>query len=211
MSEYKVDALYVSPSTIASVEGSGNAALVETLRGCADGLPEPLEGAVQRSVGRRAIAEAAVRIVQGEAPLDASAPAFSFARWLVAHAVSAGTPDPPWIGYPFVDLYAVNEVFRQRPYSRLTQFLEELGGEQADRLPLGEGTSFPLPGVGYADPERLAAMAGEARAARRALEAEEDWTFDLDDDPEDLVQVFQWIEDAAGGEVALALFLTGDL
>ncbi|MDT0633276.1 hypothetical protein [Rubrivirga litoralis] len=212
MSEYRAAALRLDPAALAAAPASGDAGLVDAVRREAPGFLAEMAPRLPDG----AVVAAAVALVEGGA-VDADGAAYAFGRWLVARALRVGAPTPPEIGYPFVDLYAVTAAFRPTPYALVTAFLEELSGERADRLPLGPPASFPLPGVGYAGPDRLAALAPEARAARLVLEtaaedgdAAEDWTGDVDE-PEDVVQVLAWVEAAAPTGHALTVFVDGDL
>ncbi|MEL6616748.1 MAG: hypothetical protein AAFQ43_13480, partial [Bacteroidota bacterium] len=138
-------------------------------------------------------------------------PAYAFARWRLTDALASGAPEDPDTGFPFVSLGEVVDVLEEAGYSDVAALFAELDGAVPDRLPLGEPGAFPLPGVLYVDADRREAIAPEALAVLSDLDEEADWTWDLDDDPEDIEQVLGWVTTPFPEGAAFVAFLYGDL
>ncbi len=206
MSEYRLQAYFIDHEQLAAAAGSNSAELAARVRADEDGLADSFAG---NHDGIPPLA-AAEQLLAGKDGSEQNPFAYSYGAWMLTAAVSEEAPQPDVIGYPFTDLYAVTETFRGTPYGRLTHFLEALNGERENELPLRLASWAELPGTGYVPAGEISKLAGEARRCRRDFTNDEDWTLELDE-PEDIVQILEWIEAAHERKTGLAVFMDGDL
>lgn len=214
MSEYRVEAYFLPREAICSVIGSKNEGLkAKTLRD-ESGIIEGSEGRFTKKGLRESVGELIDGLIDPELTFNNS-----FALWAVLDAKAEARPNDPSIGYPFIDLYDFCELLRENEnFSYLTDLLETLNGQtDVYDLPLLLEERGELPGFAYVEVVADDLIA-EARQLKADVEAtikgdweDESWLDDFDDDPDDLIQFCNWIEEAQAGGHPLLLVLDGDL
>ena len=207
VSEYRLEGYFVSTPELTAAFNSGDVDLLDKVR---EDENELLSDMNSRTEGD--VSEHLQDLIIGTPSSDpAYQAAYSFGVWAITEAVAETQPRDPIIGYPFLDLYEVCETLRTTPYTRLTQFFEAINGERPHAFPYQlPGGWYDLPGIGYIDAEEINKYAGEATRMRADFNRDEEWTLDIEE-PEDIVQVLDWIEEAKQLKMSLAVFMDGDL
>ena len=207
VSEYRLEGYFVSTPELTAAFNSGNQALLDEVRNDENDILSDMNSRTDGAVTDRL----EDLIIGTPSTNEQHQAAYSFGVWAVTEAVAETQPRDPIVGYPFLDLYEVCETLRTTPYTRLTQFFEAINGERPHAFPYQlPGGWFALPGIGYIDAEEINKYAGEASRMRADFNRDEEWTMDIEE-PEDIVQVLDWIEEAKQLKMSLAVFMDGDL
>ncbi|MAU16005.1 MAG: hypothetical protein CMH46_10765 [Muricauda sp.] len=205
MSEYRVDSYFLEKKTIQEAVGSGSQELKDKLV-----VQSKIISEFSERFSGKALKDAAIELIDGN--IEGFPFHYSFSAWALVDLLSESRPDHPYIGYPFVDLYDFVEILEGDDiYPKLKDVFESLNGMNSTfDLPIDIGEWGDMPCITYLETVDDT-MAEEARQMKKDIKNEEDWTFDFDNDLEDIEQILDWLLQANKEGKSLCLVLEGDL
>ena len=77
-------------------------------------------------------------------------------------------------------------------------------------LPTGTKTRAAMPGIAYVESKDAEALRKEIDRLKEELEDDADWTLDIEE-PDELMQILDWLTEAADKQLNICLVLDGDL
>lgn len=135
---------------------------------------------------------------------------YSFALWAIIDARADGRPNSAHISYPFMDLYDFNELLESKQsFPSLLKIFESLNNEGTNAFPYQLKSWGDMPGFAYI-PRQDKALKGEIQALKADLNSEKPWT-DRIEEPDDLLQILSWIEEAISQDKNLVMVMEGSL
>jgi hypothetical protein len=206
MSEYRLDSYFLDKKTIQEAICSKDEKLKEQI------LQSDFLATFFAKFKKRVV-KIANKLIDGE-KYKKSPQGTTFAVWLLIDLLATSRPKNPLIPYPFVDLYDVVAVLKKKKkksYPKLIKVFEAINGMNSDfELPLeiGEWASIPIITFIEQIDEKITS---EAKKLIADFENEAQWTYDFDDDPDEIVQVLGWLLEANEKNQSICLVLEGDL
>jgi hypothetical protein len=207
MSEYSVEAYFLSRDTIKQTFGSKDQTVLKRVL---EDKSRIIKNHKDRFSGKT-LAEAVADVIEGkiEAKYDFHN---AFAAWAVIAETADGRPENPSIGAPFMSLYDVCEVLEEEGgYKKLLKVFRALNGEGTKyALPTEMKIRAAMPCIAYIESEDAESLRKEIDRMREELEDDADWTLDIDE-PDELTQILDWLTEAAEKQQNICLVLDGDL
>ena len=136
---------------------------------------------------------------------------YSFALWIVVDAIAERRPKKPHISYPFIDLYDFNESLEENTsYSQLLEIFKSLNNEENNKFPYQLMEWGDVPGFAYISKSELEAMKSEIKSLKSEIKKEKEWTYDIEE-PDDVLHILSWLEQASKKKKNLLLVMEGSL
>lgn len=210
MSESQVNAYFIDDHFVENTFGSKDTNLLQTV------LADP-SGKIANYSPRFSgltLAEAATDLVNG-VEKDKRPFHYSFALWIIIDALCKERPNQPHIPYPFMDLYDFNDALEaQTSYAQLLTTFEHLNKQGINTFPHQLKTWADIPGFAYLSKSDIKKLLPEIRKLTSDIKNEEGirnrWTLGIEE-PEDVLQILGWINEAAKKDKNLLLVMEGDL
>ncbi|KOY87673.1 hypothetical protein AD998_17435 [bacterium 336/3] len=153
------------------------------------------------------------KLIDGE-KYEKSPQGTTFAIWLLIDTLAISRPKLPLIPYPFIDLYDFIDVLKKKKkkkYPNLIKIFEAINGKNTDfELPISVKEWAILPTITFIE-QINEKTAYEAKKMKEDFENEAKWTFDFDDEPNDILQVLDWFLEANEKNKSICLVMDGDL
>ena len=207
MSEYSVEAYFLSRDTVKQTFGSKNQTVLKRVL---EDESRIIKNHKDRFSGKT-LAEAVADAIEGKIE-DKYDFHNAFAAWAVIAATADGRPENPSIGAPFMSLYDVCDALEEGgSYKKLLKVFRALNGEGTEYiLPTGTKTRAAMPGIAYVESKDAEALRKEIDRLKEELEDDADWTLDIEE-PDELMQILDWLTEAADKQLNICLVLDGDL
>jgi hypothetical protein len=207
MSEYRVDAYFLEKKAIQEAVGSKNQNLKEQILLDKSEIISQFSGRFSGKELKVAVGELVDGNIEKGFPFH-----YSFSTWALVDTISESRPDNPLIGYPFIDLYDFVEILvNEKLYPKLKDIFESLNGMNSKfDLPIDIGEWGDVPCISFLETIDKS-IAEEAGQMKDDINNEEDWTFEFDDDLEDIEQILDWLLQAHNLNKSTCLIMEGDL
>lgn len=206
MSEYRLDAYFLNKKKLKKMIGSKDENLKERIIK-SNFLSDFFEKKKKR------VLKIANKLINGE-KYKKSPQGTTFAIWLLIDTVAISRPKNAIIPYPFVDLYDFIEILKKKKkkkYPILIKIFEAINGMNSDfELPIQIDEQAIIPTITFIE-QIDEKTAHEIKKMKEDFENEAKWTFDFDDEPDDILQVLDWFLEAYEKNKSICLMMDGDL
>lgn len=206
MSESQVNAYFVDEDLIHNGFSSKNAKVLERVLSDPNGLIERFSP----RFSNKSLADAVRELVNGE---EQKGYPFhnSFALWIIVDATAERRPHKSHIPTPFIDLYEFNELLEdQGIYAQLLEVFRSLNYEVHNKFPYRLIEWGDLPGFAYVSVADLEGLKNEIVNLELAFENEKEWTLGIEE-PDDVLQILAWLQQALKTKQDILLVMEGDL
>jgi hypothetical protein len=209
MSEYSVEAYFISKETIKNSFGSKDKNLLDRVLKDKSRIIKTF----QDRFDEKTLAEAVADSINGKREGDHQFH-YAFAAWAIVAAAAEGRPKKPSIGAPFISLYDFCDVLEEQDtFPKLLKVFQTLNGDDAKYgLPLKPSINAQIPGFAYLESKDLRAMLKEITQLKNDIEeeTEDSWTLDIEE-TDDLIQILDWLIEAEEKQQSICLVMEGDL
>lgn len=212
MSEYCAEAYFLKEETFTNFSTCKDHQRVQEVMECAGEIIETIQQTTHPPYGLREQVEAIAFGLFESQSYD-----YPFGLWLSVHALSHARPQKPWIPYPFLSLYELNEELLGSPFPHLKQLFKTLdeATPSAYSFPITYSQLYGRPKLAWIRRASYPALCKEitfikdkiASTPWEDLLAEDDWCISLEED--NLHQVFDWILEGQNRHEDLVLVVDG--
>ncbi len=209
MSEYRLDTYYLTPSQLNDCFGSNDQDL------CARVLKD--ESEVLQTYANRfsgiTLQQAVEELINGKEQEGEYPYHYGFATWAIIAEVASSRPENESIGYPFVCPWHVADSFEKVAdrFPLVSDIFQKLDCRKRDEAIAKVHCFDAIPSFAFVLTETHEALKKELQLLRGELEDFPDWADEMDDDVEELEDLFEILDEAISAGKNLILVMEGDL
>jgi len=206
VSESQFSAYFIDKELIESSFSSEDHALLARVTADPNGLISDFSGRFSGKTLQQAIRDLIFGQEQPGHPFHNS-----FALWIIVDALVSDRPPKPDITDSFVDLYDFNEALAENGnYPNVLNIFQALNAEIENAFPFQLFEWADVPGFAYIGQSDLKVVANESKKLIAEIKSQSGWVEEIEE-PNDLLKVLRWLEDAKTENKNLLIVMEGPL